>query len=121
VANVRAALGAYQNRFEHTVSNLNVAIENLSASKSAITDTDMTQEMTSFSRSQIISQAGTAMLAQPNQAPQGILKLLGQALKSAAGMLATCAAGDVTYDRACAVRGGSGGGTGVVAGQANTG
>ena len=77
VSTVRANLGAYQNRFDHTINNLNVAIENLSASKSAITDTDMAQEMTSFTKAQILQQAGTAMLAQANQAPQGVLKLLG--------------------------------------------
>jgi len=76
VSTVRANLGAYQNRFEHTINNLNVAVENLSASESRIRDTDMAQEMVSFTRSQILSQAGTAMLAQANQAPQGVLKLL---------------------------------------------
>jgi flagellin len=77
VSTVRANLGAYQNRFDHTINNINVAVENLSASKSAITDTDMAQEMTHFTKSQILQQAGTAMLAQANQAPQGVLKLLG--------------------------------------------
>jgi flagellin len=51
-------------------------VENLTASKSAITDTDMAQEMVKFTRSQILSQAGTAMLAQANSAPQGVLQLL---------------------------------------------
>ena len=74
---LRANLGAIQNRFEHTVNNLNTSIENLSASESRIRDTDMAQEMTNFSRTQILSQAGTAMLAQANQSSQGILKLLG--------------------------------------------
>jgi flagellin len=77
VSTTRASLGAIQNRFEHTINNLNVAVENLSASESRIRDTDMAQEMTNFTRTQILSQAGTAMLAQANQAPQGILKLLG--------------------------------------------
>jgi flagellin len=77
VSTVRAKLGAYQNRFEHTINNINVAIENLSASKSAITDTDMAQEMTNFSKTQILTQAGTAMLAQANMSSQGVLKLLG--------------------------------------------
>jgi flagellin len=77
VSTVRATLGAYQNRFDHTINNINVAVENLSASKSAITDTDMAQEMTKFTKTQILSQAGTAMLSQANQAPQGVLKLLG--------------------------------------------
>ena len=77
VSTVRATLGAYQNRFDHTINNLNVAITNLTASKSAITDTDMAQEMTNFTKAQILQQAGTSMLAQANQAPQGVLKLLG--------------------------------------------
>ena len=72
----RGELGAAQNRFEHTINNLNVAVENLSASESRIRDTDMAQEMVNFTRSQILSQAGTAMLAQANQAPQGVLSLL---------------------------------------------
>src|SRR3954452_14116583 len=74
---VRANLGALQNRFEHTINNLNTSVENLSAAESRIRDTDMAQEMTNFSRTQILSQAGTAMLAQANQSSQGILKLLG--------------------------------------------
>ncbi len=76
VSSTRANLGAVQNRFEHTVNNLNVAVENLSASESRIRDTDMASEMMNFTRSQILSQAGTAMLAQANQAPQGVLALL---------------------------------------------
>ncbi|MGN6128849.1 MAG: flagellin N-terminal helical domain-containing protein [Nocardioidaceae bacterium] len=76
VSTTRANLGAYQNRFEHTINNLNVAVQNLSASESQIRDTDMAQEMTQFTRSQILSQAGTAMLAQANQASQGVLRLL---------------------------------------------
>jgi flagellin len=76
VSTARSNLGAYQNRFEHTINNLNVAVENLSASESRIRDTDMAQEMVQFTRSQILSQAGTAMLAQANQSPQGVLKLL---------------------------------------------
>jgi flagellin len=74
---LRSKLGALQNRFEHTINNLNTSVENLSAAESRIRDTDMAQEMTNFSRSQILSQAGTAMLAQANQSTQGILKLLG--------------------------------------------
>ncbi len=76
LSTARAQLGAYQNRFEHTINNINVQVENLSASKSAITDTDMANEMVNFTRSQILSQAGTAMLAQANQAPQSVLQLL---------------------------------------------
>jgi flagellin len=76
VSTERAGLGALQNRFEHTINNLNVAVENLSASESRIRDTDMAAEMVNFTRAQILSQAGTAMLAQANQAPQGVLRLL---------------------------------------------
>jgi flagellin len=76
VSTARATLGAYQNRFEHTINNLNVAVENLSASESRIRDTDMASEMVSFTRSQILTQAGTSMLAQANQAPQNVLSLL---------------------------------------------
>jgi flagellin len=76
VSTQRASLGALQNRFEHTVNSVNVAIENLSASESRIRDTDMAQEMMSFTRSQILSQAGTAMLSQANQSQQGVLSLL---------------------------------------------
>ncbi|MGY1854860.1 flagellin N-terminal helical domain-containing protein [Modestobacter sp. SYSU DS0290] len=77
VSDARAGLGATQNRLEHKINNLNATVENLSASESRIRDTDMAQEMTNFSRTQILSQAGTAMLAQANQSSQGILKLLG--------------------------------------------
>ncbi|HEY9562949.1 MAG TPA: flagellin [Nocardioides sp.] len=76
ISTARAGLGAMQNRFEHTINNLNVAVENLSASESRIRDTDMASEMMNFTRAQILSQAGTAMLAQANQAPQGVLSLL---------------------------------------------
>jgi flagellin len=76
ISTARADLGASQNRLEHTINSLSVAVENLSASESRIRDTDMAQEMVSFTRSQILSQAGTAMLAQANQAPQNVLQLL---------------------------------------------
>jgi flagellin len=76
VSTARAKLGASQNRFEHTINNTNVAIENLSASESRIRDTDMAQEMMSYTRSQILTQAGTAMLSQANQSQQGVLSLL---------------------------------------------
>ena len=76
VSTERAKLGASQNRFEHTINSLNVAVENLSASESRIRDTDMAAEMMQFTRAQILSQAGTAMLAQANQAPQTVLQLL---------------------------------------------
>ncbi|WP_246081038.1 flagellin N-terminal helical domain-containing protein [Modestobacter altitudinis] len=77
VSGVRADLGAIQNRFEHTINNLNVAIENTTASNSRIRDTDMAAEMSKFTRSQVLTQAGTSMLAQANQSTQSILKLLG--------------------------------------------
>jgi flagellin len=76
VSTQRASLGATQNRLEHTIANLSVTQENLSASESRIRDTDMAQEMVSFTRAQILTQAGTSMLAQANQAPQGVLSLL---------------------------------------------
>jgi flagellin len=76
VSTTRATLGATQNRLEHKINNLNVTVENLSASESRIRDTDMAMEMVAFTRSQILSQAGTAMLAQANQAPQNVLQLL---------------------------------------------
>ncbi len=76
VSNDRATLGASQNRFESTINSLNVSIENLSASESRVRDADMAQEMVGFTRAQILSQAGTAMLAQANQASQGVLSLL---------------------------------------------
>jgi flagellin-like hook-associated protein FlgL len=73
----RADLGAIQNRFDHTVNNLNTAIENTTSSESRIRDTDMASEMTNFTQAQVLMQAGTAMLAQANQSTQSILKLLG--------------------------------------------
>ncbi len=76
VSTSRGSLGAFQNRLEHTIANLGVATENLSASESRIRDTDMAQEMTTFSKGQILLQAGTAMLAQANQSSQGVLSLL---------------------------------------------
>src|SRR3989440_811782 len=72
----RSSFGAVQNRLEHTVANLGVANENLSASGSRIRDVDMASEMVNFTKNQILSQAGTAMLAQANQAPQSVLSLL---------------------------------------------
>jgi flagellin len=73
----RSKLGAVQNRLEHTINNLNTAQENLTAAESRISDVDMAKEMMSFTKSQILSQAGTAMMAQANQLPQGVLQLLG--------------------------------------------
>ena len=77
VSSQRADLGAIQNRFDHTINNLNTAIENTTASESRIRDTDMASEMTKFTQAQVLQQAGTAMLAQANQSTQSILKLLG--------------------------------------------
>lgn len=76
VSKTRGEFGAVQNRFEHTINNLNVAVENLSASESRIRDTDMAEEMMAFTKNQILAQAGTSMLAQANQVPQTVLSLL---------------------------------------------
>lgn len=76
VSTARSELGAVQNRFESAINSINVSQENLSAAKSRITDTDMAKEMADFTRSNILSQAGTAMLAQANQMNQGVLQLL---------------------------------------------
>ena len=76
VSEQRGQLGAVQNRFESMINNLQVTTENLVASESRIRDTDMASEMTNFTKNQILSQAGTAMLAQANQVPQGVLSLL---------------------------------------------
>jgi flagellin len=72
----RANLGAYQNRLEHTVRGLDVGAENLQASESRIRDTNMANEMVSFTRDQILSQAAVAMLAQANQRSAAVLQLL---------------------------------------------
>ncbi|WP_010681191.1 flagellin N-terminal helical domain-containing protein [Acetivibrio cellulolyticus] len=76
VSDQRAKLGAKQNRLEHTINNLDTAAENLQASESRIRDVDMAQEMMSYTKNNILNQAATAMLAQANQAPQGVLQLL---------------------------------------------
>ena len=72
----RADLGAYQNRLEKTVEGLDVAAENTQASESRIRDTDMAKEMVDFTKNQVLSQSGTAMLAQANQSSQNVLSLL---------------------------------------------
>ncbi len=72
----RSKLGAYQNRLEHTISNLDNVAENLQASESRIRDVDMAKEMMEFTKQNILQQAATAMLAQANQAPQTVLQLL---------------------------------------------
>jgi len=76
VSEKRGKFGAVQNRLEHTVASLGVAKENMSAAESRIRDVDMAQEMVQFTRNQILLQAGTAMLAQANAAPQVVLQLL---------------------------------------------
>jgi flagellin len=76
VSTQRGSIGALQNRFESMISNLQVTTENLAASESRIRDTDMAAEMVEFTKNQVLSQAGTAMLAQANQIPQGILSLI---------------------------------------------
>ena len=73
----RSKLGAIQNRLEHTIANLGVTTENLAASESRIRDVDMAEEMTEFTKSQILMQSATAMLAQANMKPQAVLQLLG--------------------------------------------
>ena len=72
----RADLGAYQNRLEHAVRGLDVGAENLQASESRIRDTNMAHEMVTYTKNQILSQSGTAMLAQANQRGQSVLQLL---------------------------------------------
>jgi len=76
VSDERAKLGANQNRLEHTINNLSTSSENLTAAESRIRDVDMAKEMMNFSKSNILSQAAQAMLAQANQQPQGVLQLL---------------------------------------------
>ena len=76
ISDIRSRLGAYQNRLEHTVSNLNSTGENMTAAYSRIMDVDMAEEMTVYSTQQVLSQAGTSMLAQANQRPSQILQLL---------------------------------------------
>ena len=73
----RAKLGAYQNRLEHKIANLDNVVENTTAAESRIRDTDMATEMVKYSNSNILQQAGQSMLAQSNQANQGVLSLLG--------------------------------------------
>jgi len=76
VSTARASLGAAQNRLEHTISNLGVASENLTAAESRIRDADMAKEMMDFTKQQILLQASNAMLAQANTIPQNVLQLL---------------------------------------------
>jgi flagellin len=76
VVTERGKLGAYENRLNHTIQNLGVAKENLTSAESRLRDADIAQEMTEFTRNQIMLQAGTAMLAQANTVPQTVLQLL---------------------------------------------
>ena len=76
VSEQRSKLGAAQNRLEHTIKNLDNASENIQASESRIRDVDMAKEMMDFTKNNILQQAAQAMLAQANQAPQGVLQLL---------------------------------------------
>ncbi len=76
VASHRSALGAVQNRLEHTINNLDNIVENTTAAESRIRDTDMAKSMVTYSNNQILAQAGQAMLAQANQTNQGVLSLL---------------------------------------------
>jgi flagellin len=76
VNSARATLGAVQSRFENAVANIQIGVENLSASRGRIMDADFAKETAGLSRAQILQQAGTAMVAQANQAPQGVLSLL---------------------------------------------
>jgi len=76
VSTTRGNFGAVQNRMEHTIASLGVSSENLSASESRIKDLDVAAEMVTFTKTQILQQAGTAILAQANQAPQSVLSLL---------------------------------------------
>jgi flagellin len=77
VSSQRSMLGALQNRLEHTINNLDTTSENTSSAESRIRDTDMADEMVVYSKNNILSQAGQSMLAQANQATQGVLSLLG--------------------------------------------
>jgi len=77
VSKQRSALGAVQNRLEHTIKNLDNIVENTTSAESAIRDTDMATEMVQYSKNNILQQAGQSMLAQANQANQGVLSLLG--------------------------------------------
>ena len=76
VSSQRSALGAVQNRLEHTIANLDNIVENTTAAESAIRDTDMAEEMVAYSKNSILTQAGQSMLAQANQSNQGVLSLL---------------------------------------------
>ena len=76
VSSQRSALGAVQNRLEHTIDNLDNVVENTTSAESRIRDTDMAEEMVNYSKNNILAQAGQSMLAQANQSTQGVLSLL---------------------------------------------
>ena len=76
VSSQRSALGAVQNRLEHTINNLDNVVENTTSAESRIRDTDMAEEMVNYSKNNILAQAGQSMLAQANQSNQGVLSLL---------------------------------------------
>ena len=76
VSSQRSALGAIQNRLEHTINNLDNVVENTTTAESRIRDTDMAEEMVAYSKNNILLQAGQSMLAQANQSNQGVLSLL---------------------------------------------
>lgn len=76
VSNERSRMGAYQNRLEHTIKNLDNIVENTTASESQIRDTDMAAEMVKYANFNILAQAGQAIIAQANQVNQGVLSLL---------------------------------------------
>ena len=76
ISAIRSRLGAYQNRLEHTVKGLDITVENMTAAYSRIMDVDMAEEMTVYSTQQVLSQAGTSMMAQANERPSQVLQLL---------------------------------------------
>ena len=76
LSSVRSKIGAYANRLEHTITNLDTTEENMTASYSRIMDVDMATEMTEYSTVQVLAQASTSMLAQANERPQQVLQLL---------------------------------------------
>ena len=76
ISSLRADFGAIQSRFESTISNLNIAVENTSAARSRVQDADFAIETANLTRAQILQQAGTSVLAQANAVPQSVLSLL---------------------------------------------
>ena len=76
ISQMRSRMGAYQNRLEHTQTSLATSEENITSAYSRIMDTDMAEEMTEYTTQQVLSQAGTSMLAQANERPQQVLQLL---------------------------------------------